>query len=150
MYDAIVNQPATGYGPSPTTGYAFLTRDESLAQGSAPPPNVRLPFDVIVLAAEEYQPNLPGYIVIHAPIDDADPTPIERMRIYSAAREVARHIRSGKRVLVTCWMGRNRSGVIAGLALVELGVHPHRAVRRIQKYRNGLGNHHFRAMVEWQ
>jgi len=129
-------------------GYAFLTSDGRLAQGSAPPPGVRMPFDVIVLAAEEYQPSLPGFIVIRAPLDDANPSAYERALIRATAKEVANYIRAGKRVLVTCFMGRNRSGVIAGHALVELGLPPFRAVRRIQKYRNGLGNTHFRKMVE--
>lgn len=155
MYDRVpVNEHTGTYSPSKTTGYAFLTPDGRLAQGSAPPPGVcfdprfRIPFDVIVLAAEEYQPDLPGYIVIHAPLDDAMPSELEQARIRSAAREVVRHVRAGRRVLVTCFMGRNRSGVISGLALVELGVHPDRAVRRIVRYRNGLSNTHFRAMVE--
>lgn len=65
MYDRVpVNEHTGTYSPSKTTGYAFLTPDGRLAQGSAPPPGVcfdprfRIPFDVIVLAAEEYQPDL--------------------------------------------------------------------------------------------
>jgi protein-tyrosine phosphatase len=58
-----------------------------------------------------------------------------------------RCVRAGQRVLVTCIMGRNRSGVLAGLALVELGMPAREAVRRIEHARNGLTNPHFRAMV---
>jgi len=127
-------------------GYSYLS--QRLAQGSAPPISVEIPFDTIVLAAIEYQPEIPGYEVIHVPLDDGPPpTREEKALIRDTAYEVARQIRSGQRVLVTCWQGRNRSGVIAGLALVELGVPGPRAARRIQRIRNGLTNPHFLKMV---
>lgn len=149
--EQLSNMAAAGvpYEPSSSIGYSFLMPGGHLAQGSAPWPGVRIPFDVIVLAAEEYQRDLPGYRVMHVPLDDGPPPDTAtRARIRFAAREIANHVRNGKRVLVTCWQGRNRSGVLAGLALVELGLHPARAVRRIQQYRNGLTNQYFRAMVD--
>jgi protein-tyrosine phosphatase len=129
--------------------YSYLMPGGRLAQGSAPSPRARLPFDVVVLAAEEYQPDLPGYpVVMHVPLDDGPPPDkVTRMRIRSAARKVSDHVRLGDRVLVTCWQGRNRSGVIAGLALVNMGVPGERAVHRIQRLRDGLRNPYFRAMV---
>jgi protein-tyrosine phosphatase len=132
------------------SGFSYLLSDGRLAQGSAPPPGIRLPFDVIVLAAEEYQhPRLPGYEVLRVPLDDSGPPPsvADRALIRESARRIARRVRAGKRVLVTCWQGRNRSGVLAGLALVELGVPRNQAVRRIQQLRDGLTNAYFRAMV---
>jgi len=133
-------------------GYSYLMPGPWLAQGSAPPPGTRVPFDVIVLAAMEYQRAelLPGYEVLLAPLDDSGPppTPEEQAIIRKTAHAIARRVRAGKRVLVTCWQGKNRSGVLAGLALVELGLSPARAVRRIQRYRDGLTNPHFRAIVE--
>jgi protein-tyrosine phosphatase len=130
------------------SGYSYLLSGGRLAQGSAPPPHVRTPFDVIVLAAMEYQPELPGYKVLRVPLDDGPPPDkVTRMRIRSAASKVADHVRLGDRVLVTCWQGKNRSGVIAGLALVELGLPRRHAVRRIQELRDGLTNPFFRAMV---
>lgn len=131
-------------------GYSYLLPGGQLAQGSAPPPRVRVPFDVIVLAATEYQrPHLPGYTLLRVPLDDSGPppSPADRALIRASAREIARRVRRGERVLVTCWQGRNRSGVLAGLALVELGMPPDRAIRRIQQLRDGLTNPHFRAMV---
>jgi protein-tyrosine phosphatase len=107
-----------------------------------------MPFDVIVLAAMEYQPDIPGYTVLKVPLDDGPPPDhVTRMRIRRTAREIADRVRMGQRVLVTCWQGRNRSGVLAGLALVSLGVHPIQAVGRIRRLRDGLTNPHFRAMV---
>ena len=128
--------------------YAYLMPGGWLAQGSAPPRGARIPFDVIVLAAMEYQPDLAGYEVWYVPLDDGPPPDhATRMRIRHAARDVADAVSLRRRVLVTCWMGRNRSGVISGLALVELGLPRERAVRRIQRYRNGLTNPYFRGMV---
>jgi protein-tyrosine phosphatase len=130
------------------TNYAYLLPGGRLAQGSAPPLDLRAPFDVVVLAAKEYQPNLPGYEVMHVPLDDGPPPDkLTRMRIRRAARNVADHVRLGNRVLVTCWQGRNRSGVIAGLALVQLDVPREQVVHRIQRLRDGLRNPYFRAMV---
>ena len=129
------------------SGYTYLLEDR-LAQGSAPPPDVAAPFDVVVLAAREYQPDLPGYIMMHVPLDDGPPpSKAERMLIRHHARAIADRVRVGERVLVTCWQGRNRSGVLAGLALVDLGLPRAEAVRRIEERRSGLSNPYFRAMV---
>lgn len=129
--------------------YAYLLSNGRLAQGAAPPKGVLIPFDVIVLAAQEYQEHIPGYHVMRVPLDDGPPPDkVARMRIRRAAREIADRVRRGQRVLVTCWQGRNRSGVLAGLALVDLGVPPTEAVRRIRTRRDGLTNPHFRALVE--
>ena len=79
-------------------------------------------FDVVVFAARQYQPRLPGFRgrVIHAGIDD-QPTrgidELEQHKTRSAAKAVARALYDGERVLVTCEMGLNRSALIAGLAL---------------------------------
>ncbi len=134
----------------PSRSYAYLLANRRLAQGGAPPEGVRIPFDVIVLAAREWQPELRGYEVIRAPLTDEGPPPTEAERalIRASAKQVAKRIREGKRVLSTCWKGRNRSGVIAGLALVELGMPPRLVVQQIRRLRNGLRNPYFRAIVE--
>jgi protein-tyrosine phosphatase len=130
--------------------YHYLMPGPWLAQGSAPPAGIRVPFDVIVLAAREYQElDLPGYTVIRVPIDDSGPPPstLDRHRIRRTAHQIADRVRLRERVLVTCMAGRNRSGVLAGLALRELGISGAEAARRIQVARNGLTNRHFYAMV---
>ncbi len=130
------------------TGYSHLLANGRLAQGGAPPPHARLPFDVVVLAAMEYQPDLPGYRVLRVPLDDGPPPDhATRVVIRGAARRVADCVRAGDRVLVTCWQGKNRSGVIAGLALCELGVPGWRAARHVRAVRGGLTNQHFHALV---
>jgi protein-tyrosine phosphatase len=129
----------------------YLTEGPWLAQGSAPPVGSYLPFDVIVLSAREYQPNLLGYIVMHVPLSDRPneppPDPPTRTRIRRAAHAIVSHMRNQRRVLVTCWEGRNRSGVLAGLAMRELGVPGIEAAQLIRRLRDGLTNPHFYKMV---
>ena len=119
-----------------------------LAQGSAPQANVDLPFDVLVLCAMEFQPpsfNYPSVKVLHVPLDDSGPpTRAEVHLALLAAHRVYSYLRQGRRVLTTCAMGRNRSGLVNGLALVEYGYSSVHAVELIrQARRNALTNVHF-------
>jgi len=96
-----------------------------LYQGAAPPPGhlVRTKgFDVLVLTAKENQdPSIyQDVIVITAPGDDDDrPHRFKRFRPAweAAALEVARHVKEGRKVLVTCMQGLNRSGFVTAMAL---------------------------------
>lgn len=94
--------------------------------GSKPPPGGYPNVDVIVLAAQEYQPQalqFPGVEVIHAPLDDDPTRPMHENEIAMVARaacRVAHRLREGQRVLVTCAMGLNRSALIAALAMHEV------------------------------
>jgi hypothetical protein len=84
---------------------------------------LRYRFDVLVLAAKEAQPPARlflGMRVIYAPLDDSgEPMTDKEVRtaIWAAVR-VRELLDAGKRVLVTCWQGRNRSALIAALALM--------------------------------
>jgi protein-tyrosine phosphatase len=110
-----------------------------LAQGSAPRPGTKLPFDVLVLCAEEYQPPssaFPGVQVMHVPMDDSlRPTTEDIVRAIKAARRMKAALLQGQRILCTCWMGRNRSGLVNGIALVELGYPVGQVIRRIKRAR---------------
>jgi protein-tyrosine phosphatase len=56
--------------------------------------------------------------VRHFPFDDSvRPSDEDLMTAWTAAEAVARDLRRGRRVLVTCAMGRNRSAFVAALAL---------------------------------
>jgi len=122
-----------------------------LYQGSAPPIGkavAQCGFDVLVLAAIEYQPPdelFPGAVVLRAPIDDA---PIDRSswRIaLTAANRVASAVRKGQRVLVTCNMGMNRSGLIVALSIhILTGQDSKNVVQHIKRMRRGsLSNRSF-------
>lgn len=93
--------------------------------GSAPKPAEvkRAGFDIVVLCAREYQPatSLFGNVqVLRLPIDDnalEDLTESEQRNACAVSQHVAQAVVHGKRVLVTCLAGRNRSGLVAATAL---------------------------------
>ena len=124
-------------GSRPTTGSAVA----------------RAGFDVLVLCAEEIQPRsreFPGVFVVHAGIGDGVPSELELDTASWAARGIARAVSDGQRVLVTCHMGLNRSGLVTALALHALtGQSGRDCVRQVQRARRGaLFNPHFRRLLE--
>ena len=114
-----------------------------LWQGSDPPKGAwlrRFGIDVLVLCAAEKQHSpleFPGVKVIHAPMDDGSIVP-ERTAMDAAAAVVREHKR-GKRVLVCCAMGWNRSGLVSALALwLHSGDRPGwMCMKQVQKARDG-------------
>jgi hypothetical protein len=121
-----------------------------LYQGSAPSPGPsmqRAGIDVVVLSAREHQlyPGAfgPKVEIIAVPLDDSRPNAFDIVDAHRAAAVVAARLRAGKRVLVTCFMGRNRSGWISGLALVNLGLSPRSAIERVRRRPNALHNQYF-------
>lgn len=111
----------------------------------------RAGFEVVVLCAEEWQPEIPRVETIHAPFDD-DHTGLDEDQTktaFRAARRTARRIVQGKKTLVTCWAGRNRSGLVCALALSRVsGSHPRKAADLIRAKRAGaLTNTAFRAFL---
>lgn len=116
-----------------------------LYQGAYPEPDGRkIPFvDVIVLAARELQPSadyFPQTLVIHAPIDDNVTRRLvgkDAATAVAAGQLVARMVARGQKVLVTCAMGLNRSGLISSIALVHLDRTPHEAIRAVRRARPG-------------
>jgi hypothetical protein len=111
-------------------------------------------FDVIVFCAQEYQPH-PGHIlqinprcrVLLAPNDDSELSHAQLQTATEAAQDVAMAFAQGRRVLITCMQGRNRSGLVTALALCMIyGVSGRRAARLVKERRTGapaLTNPHF-------
>ena len=101
------------------TGYDRVA--PRLWQGAAPDPaQAYAGFDVLVLCAKQFQPLMPKFkgLLIRAPFDDTPrPGATERRIAIRAAREVAKSLRAGRNVLVTCQAGWNRSGLVVGLSL---------------------------------
>jgi protein-tyrosine phosphatase len=125
-----------------------------LWQGAAPDPaKPYTEFDVIVLCAQEVQPRFARFkgTVIRAPFADTPyPTSKERKIAIRAAREVVKHLRKHRRVLVTCAQGWNRSGLVVGLTLrMATNWHPEEIVRRIRAARGefALSNPAFERIV---
>ena len=140
---------------------AGLDADEiipGLWQGSIPPKGATVKlagFDVLVLCAEEYQPRsieFGAMRVVHAPLDDhARPLSESEWRMILGASEiVADQLRRGRRVLVTCAMGRNRSGIVTALAIMLVtGCRPSRAIRVVRgRRKDALTNLSFTSQLQ--
>jgi hypothetical protein len=131
-----------------------------LYQGSQPPPgdHVRMAgFSILVLCAGEYQPPAacyPGVTVLHCPLIDNGgrhrPTEDELRLAYRTGHDVAQALSRGRRVLVTCQAGLNRSGMVTAIALHALhGNDGASAVKHVQITRPGaLFNGHFARAIE--
>lgn len=95
-----------------------------LWQGSLPETGdtvARAGFQTLVLCARDYQPTsaeFPEVNVIHAPFDDERKLGEPSLRTaVQAASSVARLLLQGEKILVTCFAGINRSGLVVALAL---------------------------------
>jgi hypothetical protein len=116
-----------------------------LYQGSAPPCGpwlAKAGFGAIVLCAYEWQPPnsadpgcaqlkgydprfepYPGVEIIHSPSDDnfsVAPSREMLVQAFQTANEVVQRVKAGTNVLVTCWMGKNRSGLVTAISLHKL------------------------------
>jgi protein-tyrosine phosphatase len=100
--------------------------------------------DVLVLAAEEFQdPRLkapPGKTIIRLGFDDDTyrPIPPEVGKIFHAhAQQLGKAALSGRKVLITCAMGLNRSGLITALTLMHgYRMRPSEAIKLIRARRH--------------
>ena len=128
----MITQPSESY-----IGVCAQRIAPKLWVGSAPDEAACAGFDVVVLCALEYQPKgLPVKYVIHASIDDNfEPTTQDLHTADTVASLVNMHRGVGRRVLVTCMEGRNRSAMVAALALVKQGLPGHVAVAEVRRKR---------------
>jgi hypothetical protein len=117
--------------------------------GSKPPMDRDLPeFDVLVLCAQEHQPRELGFRkhVIRVPLPDATLSTDELRRALAGSRSVAAALADGKRVLVTCHAGLNRSALVASLALgIVTRLEPQQIIdlMRARRHEDALHNSHF-------
>lgn len=90
--------------------------------GGEPPFDRDLPdFDLLVLCAQELQPERPAFhgMVFRCPIPDANLDIQQLTTAVLAGKAVGDALIAGNRVLVTCAMGLNRSAFVASLALAR-------------------------------
>lgn len=131
---------------------------QELFMGGKPPTGAAVRdhgFHVLVLCASEHQipaVHFPGVEVLHIALKDDSSKPVsdtEWATIEHTAKRVMRRLRAGRRVLVTCAAGLNRSGVITAAALHYLTGHAgHRTAavvsrRRVVHGTNALYNQAF-------
>jgi len=88
-------------------------------------------------------------LYIYFPIDDDDRELPNLTKLRAIARLAASLVREGHRVLSHCGLGFNRSALVAGLILTELGMSGPAAVARLRQRRPGaLYNDHFARFLE--
>jgi len=123
----------------------------NLYQGSYPKLDKELSdhFDIVVFTAVEKQPKaaalkgVPKNVVIRKfPLDD-DPCQLitrkQSAELLHLAKELAYHLRNGKRVLITCAMGMNRSGLVTALTLMAAtGCHGKNALETVRARRRPM------------
>jgi len=149
----IPDQHITFKHKSPT----FSLVINNLWMGGAPPPqaNVGGYFDCLVFCAREYQiPEcFPDVQVAQARLND-DGSRFKKQEAEEAviaASKVIKWLEKGLKVLVTCFAGRNRSGLVTAIALCkgpsQMGLDD--AVRLIRNARgpNALSNPDFMAFL---
>lgn len=121
----------------------------SLAQGGYPGehPGIFQAFDVVVYTAEEAQARNfkapPGKAILRGPIDDDDYRPLPPqvgVAFDSLATQCARYAQQGGKILITCWQGRNRSGLLMALTLLKLypSWTPQQAITLIKRNRKPI------------
>jgi hypothetical protein len=127
---------------------------DGLYQGSAPSPgpDAGKKFDALVLMAHEHQPTqkeFPGIEVLQAGIWDARPSGQDIQKAYKAAQWVATRLKAGKKVLVTCMAGLNRSGMVSAMSLIMMGYPPKNAMALVKNARGpkALSNKHFNQVL---
>jgi hypothetical protein len=76
-------------------------------------------------------------LYVYFPFEDDDQQLPDLTKLRAIARLAASLIGEGHRVLSHCGMGFNRSALIAGLILIDLGMTGTRAVARIRERRPG-------------
>ena len=76
-------------------------------------------------------------LYVYFPIADDDETLPSETKLRAVARMAASLVADGHRVLSHCGMGYNRSALVAGLILVELGLSGEAAVEQIRARRPG-------------
>jgi protein-tyrosine phosphatase len=99
---------------------------------------------------DECIPTVPNHcLYIYFPFDDDDQQLPNLIKLRAVGRMAAGLINQGHRVLSHCGMGFNRSALMAGVILVELGMSGRQAVARLRERRSGaLYNDMFSAFLE--
>lgn len=111
---------------------------------------VRDEFDVVVSLFSRDGHGPDGHVEHHSHrMPDAQLEPADLDAVDRLAQVVAERLAEGKRVLVRCQAGLNRSSLVAALALVHRGAAPQEAIDAIRSARspNCLFNRSFAAHV---
>ena len=130
---------------------------DGLYMGSKSCLNEPQQFDVYVSAAYEIKPPPSlafGATTLHVPLDDAPwdfaKNPQEAHALLQTADVIASWVREGKKVIIFCNMGMNRSGLLVALVLLRLGYSASRAIKMIRRRSEcTLSNQSFENFVKY-
>jgi protein-tyrosine phosphatase len=118
---------------------------DNLWMGSAPPEGDELcvDFDCLVLCAVEYQPtDFPGLEVERIELYDDGLNLLTKEQMRKAiklASGIVNKLKDGKRVLITCYQGLNRSGLIVALSIMLFrNMTPEQAILTIRENRSPI------------
>lgn len=107
-------------------------------------------FDTVVslYSQEGFGPD-PGVTHHTHKMIDGGLDPADHARLHELADEVVTSVSSGEAVMVRCMAGMNRSGLVAGLALVKMGWGANEAITRMREARSPyvLFNEDFTAFI---
>lgn len=124
----------------------------SLWVGGKPPCDRDMPgFDMVVLCAREYQPEMTFKgRVIRCPIPDGPLSGLELRYAFASSKVIAKALAARQRILVTCAAGINRSVLVACLALARvtrLGADDLIRIMRVRRHPKALYNTHFQDIL---
>jgi hypothetical protein len=122
--------------------------------GSQPPTDRDLPeFDVVALCAVEVQPELGAFHgrVLRCPIPDATLTIQQVSQALLTSKVIADDLVAQRRVLVTCYAGRNRAALVASLAIgriTNLSAEQLIELMRTRRHPDALSNPYFTYVLQ--
>jgi hypothetical protein len=132
-------------GGYPVEPYAEVIPGLSLASAAHSPAEMLSMFDVLIDVGgrDRWQGDPDPRYSFH-PLDDV-PFIVDAEMIHTVGETIASLVRAGKHVAVNCLSGVNRSGLLVGRALVELGYTPEEAIEVIRSARGpmALSNQRF-------
>jgi hypothetical protein len=129
----------------PTEPYSEVIPGLFQASAAFPPAEMLSMFDVLIdVGGRDRWVGDPDPRYRFHPIDDV-PYIVDAEMIHTVGERIASLVREGKHVAVNCLGGVNRSGLLVGRALVELGYTPDEAIEAIRRARGpmALGNPSF-------
>jgi hypothetical protein len=132
-------------GGYPAEPYSEVIPGLSAASAAHSPADMLAMFDVLIdVGGRDRWGGEPDPRYSFHPLDDV-PYIADAEMIHTVGERIASLVEEGKHVAVSCLSGVNRSGLLVGRALVELGYTPEEAIEAVRSARGpmALSNQHF-------
>ena len=129
----------------PVEPYTEVIRGLTQASAAHSPAEMLSMFDVLIdVGGRDRWEGDPDPRYSFLPLDDV-PFIADAEMIHRAGERIASLVSEGQHVAVNCLSGVNRSGLLVGRALVELGYTPEEAIEAVRRARGpmALSNQHF-------